>query len=171
MPISPSQKQNSPGEVLEQNLELLYRVANRLTGNATKAEDLVSETIEIAFRAWSSFDGKFPKSWLIKILRNQFFQQVRKTKTRNEAPLDDSNEPIENNFWHAVDKKLEADLILEALDRVSEEYREAIILCDVEELDYAEVAMILEIPPATLRSRLFRGRKILRSKLVAIATN
>lgn len=162
-----SQKPNI-SDVLQRELDLLYRVARRLTGNDPDAEDLVSQTIEIAFKNWEKFDGQHPKSWLITILRNEFYQSMRKRKRRSETTFEESHEPSDDNFWQAIDRKLEVDKILEAVDTLADDYREVITLCDIEELSYDEAATILNIPIGTIKSRLFRGRKQVRSILVAL---
>lgn len=161
-----SQKPNI-SDVLKRELELLYRIARRLTGNDPDAEDLVSQTIEIAFKNWEKFDGQHPKSWLITIIRNEFYQSIRKKKRRSETTFEESHEPIEQDFWQAIDQKLEVEKILEAVDSLADDYREVITLCDIEELTYDEAATILKIPIGTIKSRLFRGRKQVRSILIA----
>lgn len=161
----------SVSDVLERELEMLYRVAKRLTLNDPDAEDLVSQTIAIAFKSWDRFDGRHPRSWLVTILRNEWFQTLRKRKMRSETEFDAIHEPSDEGFWKSIDRKLEAEMIVEAVQTLAEEYRDAITLCDIEELSYDEAAEALGIPVGTIRSRLFRGRKILRSKLVSLTTN
>lgn len=154
--------------VIERELEVLYRVAKRLTLDPTKAEDLAGQTMLLAARAWDSFDGQHPRSWLIKIMKNEWMNQIRKAKIRRETNIDDVAEPGDDNFWGEVDATLEVQVIIETLDRIPEEYRLAVTLCDVEEMSYEEAAEALGVPIGTIRSRLFRGRKILRSKLVSL---
>lgn len=157
------------GDALQQNLEILYRIARRLAGNDADAEDLVSQTIGIAFANWDKFDGRHPKSWLITILRNEFFQSVRKQKRRGESQLDDAAEPATENFWQAVDHKFEVEKIFEAVDSLADDYREVITLCDIEEVNYDEAADILGVPIGTVKSRLFRARKQVRAKLYSLS--
>ncbi len=149
-------------------LEALYRVAKRLTLNQAEAEDLVGSTLLIACRTWERFDGRHPRAWFIKILRTEFLQSRRRAATRNESPLDDAAEPEDEGFWQAVQVRLDVETILTAMDELPEEYRLPIALCDVEEMDYAEAAEALDMPQATLRTRLFRGRKKLQAKLVGL---
>ncbi len=170
MNAAPKTKQNI-GDVLAQHLELLYRIARRLTGNDPDAEDLVSQTIILAFNNWDKNDGCYPKSWLITILRNEFYQTVRKRNRRSESSLDNVAEPTQDNFWQAIDRQLEVEKILEAVDSIADEYREVITLCDIEEFNYEEAAQILAIPIGTVKSRLFRARKLVRSKLTAYTAN
>ncbi len=164
-------RQSAPRErvadVLERELEVLLRVAKRLTLNDTIAEDIVSQTVLIAFQKWDTFDGGYPRSWLIQILRNEWLQLVRKRNLRQEIVIDAVTEPVEEMFWKEVDSKLENQQIQSAIDNLPDDYRIAITLCDVEQMSYEEASKALEIPLGTFQSRLFRARKILRTRLVA----
>lgn len=165
--MSHPQKESFESVALRE-LETLYRVAKRMTFNSAEAEDLVGNTFLIACRIWDRFDGRHPRSWLIKILRTEFLQTRRKASFSRESSLEDVAEPEDESFWKAVEVKLDTETILAAIDELPEEFRLAIILCDVEEMDYAEAAIALDIPAATLRTRLFRGRKKLQAKLVSL---
>lgn len=156
--------------VIEGELEVLMRVAKRLTQNEAEAEDAVSQTIIIALERWNSFDGRHPRSWLIQILRNEWLQALRKRKVRRESSYDQGLDPAAELFWGAVDDKLEAEMIHRVIDELAEEYRLAVTLCDVEQLTYEEAARALEVPVGTLQSRLFRARKMLRTKLVHLSS-
>ncbi len=163
---NPLAKKEAFSVVIDRELSVLYRVAKRLTLNPTHAEDLVGQTMLLAATHWENFDGRYPRSWLIQILRNEWMNTVRKGKVRREVDIDAVLEPAEDDFWCAIDHSLDAETIIAALDKLPEEYRLAVTLCDVEELSYDEAAMALGVPVGTIRSRLFRGRKILRSRLV-----
>jgi RNA polymerase sigma-70 factor (ECF subfamily) len=154
--------------VARAELPTLYRVALRLTGNPDDAEDLVSQTILNAHRSWSGFDGSYPRSWLIKILKNEFLGQRRKLGAKGNVSIDQVEEPSDEGFWEEVSWAAVGENILRELDKLPEEYRLVVSLCDVEEMSYEEAAMALEIPVGTIRSRLFRGRRLLRSKLAHI---
>jgi RNA polymerase sigma-70 factor (ECF subfamily) len=157
----------SAAVVLERELEVLYRVARRMTGNDSDAEDIVSQTLLNAYKNWDSFDGRHARSWLIKILNNEWLYLLRKRKTRSETDFETSGEPADENFWKAIDVQMEFKQVVEALDELPEEYRVAVTLCDMEELTYEAAAEALDVPIGTIRSRVFRGRRILRHKLVA----
>jgi RNA polymerase sigma-70 factor (ECF subfamily) len=161
-------KKASVGDVLEAELALLLRVARRLSGNETDAEDLVSQVIVKAIQAWDSFDGRYPRSWLIRILNNEWLQTIRKRKVRQEVSQPEDEEISDDGFWKGIDAQLEATSILKALDRIPEEYRIAVTLCDIEEMSYEEAALTLDVPLGTIRSRLFRGRKMLRARLTGM---
>jgi RNA polymerase sigma-70 factor (ECF subfamily) len=157
--------------LIEREIEVLYRVATRMTLNPTVAEDLVGQTMLLASSNWNSFDGRFPRSWLIQIMRNEWRNVMRKPGARRETPLEDAFEPSDEGFWEEIEVKLDAKTILESLDKLPEEYRLAVTLCDVEEMAYEEAAEALGVPVGTIRSRLFRGRKLLRSRLTHLDAN
>lgn len=159
-------------------LDQIYHMALRLCRNRTEAEDLVQETYLRAFRHFDKFDpGTNCRAWLFAILHNTFVNRVkrggRELLELNEGELDrvevDSAEvmatianPEEEFFKHVVD----ADLV-EALERLPLRFREVVLLADVEECSYKEIAQICGVPVGTVMSRLFRGRQLLRKVLVA----
>jgi RNA polymerase sigma-70 factor, ECF subfamily len=148
-------------------LALLYRISRRLTRKESDAEDLVSQTLFLAARAWGSFDGRYPRSWFIRIMKNEHLRTIR--SSRSEAPtvaLEEAPEiAASSSEWHDLDARLIGDSVIEELDKLPEEYRLAVSLCDSEGLSYQEAADALEVPVGTVRSRLFRGRRILRERL------
>lgn len=148
-------------------LPTLYRVAKRLTMNAADGEDLVSQTLLAAAKGWHGFDGRFPKTWMLKIMRNQHLQNRERQSHRPETTaLDDKFDASDDaDVWRDVDLRIVRDRILEELDKLPEEYRMAVALCDIEQMEYAEAADALAIPVGTLRSRLHRGRHALRQRL------
>lgn len=160
-------KKESAAVVLERELEVLYRVARRMTLNDADAEDIVSQTLLNAYKHWDEFDGRHARSWLIRILNNEWLYLLRKRKTRSEVGMEATAEPADENFWKAIDVQMEFKEVVNALDELPEEYRVAVTLCDMEELTYESAAEVLGVPIGTIRSRVFRGRRILRHKLVA----
>lgn len=153
-------------KVVDQELPLLYRVALRLTRNPAEAEDLVGQTLYLAARAWAVFDGAHPRSWLLRILRNEHLGSLR--KNQNTTSLDETSEPSTEGYWQEIDWSLVGEQILKVLDMLPEDYRLAVTLCDVEELTREEAAEALEIPIGTINSRLHRGRAMLRAKLATL---
>jgi RNA polymerase sigma-70 factor (ECF subfamily) len=155
----------------------LDRVALRLTGNAADADDLVQETVLKAYRAWHQYQqGTNAKGWLLTILRHAFINEYRR-KTRHPetvnldaiepfAVLDERQEddPLGQFFDKIVD-----DEVLRAIDELPEQFREAVVLSDVEGMSYEEVARILDVPIGTVKSRLFRARRQLQAKLYEYA--
>jgi RNA polymerase sigma-70 factor (ECF subfamily) len=141
----------------------LYATARRLTGNVQDAEDLVQETYLRGFRAFDRFEpGTNLRAWLYSILHNCRADALRKRK-----PMRLAEEPLEDGpALPPQQLQIGAELDLEkALARVPEVFRETLILRDIEELSYDEIARALEIPIGTVMSRLSRGRAVLRQAL------
>jgi RNA polymerase sigma-70 factor (ECF subfamily) len=155
------------------HLDSLYRVALRLTGNSAEADDLVQETMLKAYRAWHQFQqGTNAKGWLLTILRHAFINEYRR-RTRHPETVDvDAIEPF-SVFEEVQDDdpqgtffdRIVDDEVLKAIDQLPEQFREAVVLSDVEGLSYEEIARILEVPVGTVKSRLFRARRQLQHKL------
>lgn len=151
-----------------QELPMLYRIARRLTLDPVDAEDLVGQTLAKAAGAWKSFDGDHARSWLIKIMKNEHITAYRRKKARPEkAPLD--AELAGEDPWEEVSWKAVGDQIWGAVDALPEDYRLTLSLCDVEELTYEQAAKAMDIPVGTVRSRLFRARRLLRASLAHLA--
>ncbi len=152
------------------HLDTLYRVALRLTGEPAAAEDLVQDTMLRALKAWKSFrPGSNARAWLVTILRNQFINGWRSSK-RSPAVVDmdqiaeppDPGDPDpEGRFF----RELVDEEVLRAVDQLPDEFREVLVLSDMEGLPYAEIATALDIPVGTVKSRLFRARRILQGGL------
>lgn len=155
------------------HLDTVYRVALRLTRNPADADDLVQEAMLKAFRAWDSFTpGTNAKAWLLTILRNAFINEYRRRGRRPETveldtaeavaalPEESMPDPQAEFFDRIMDEE-----VLRAVDDLPEVFREALVLSDVEGLDYQEIARILAVPVGTVKSRLFRGRRMLKAKL------
>lgn len=173
-PMPPTQTNfNQAPEVLErlidQELPTLYRVALRFTASQEEAEDLVGQTLAKATKGWGQFDGTYPRSWLIKILKNEFLESVRRAKARpRTVEIDEAHWDSLPDGPLSVDR-LEVSEVLAAVDRLPEDYRVAIALFDVEQLTYDEIALATGVPVGTVRSRLFRARRMLRRALPAYA--
>lgn len=147
----------------------LYRTALRLLQDASKASDAVQETYLLA---WKSFDrykrGTNCKAWLFQILfnvvrherRNWFKWITGKEQDAGESTLA-ADAPIPD---HLSDQE-----ILAALDRLPRQFREVVLMVDVEEFSYKETSEMLHVPIGTVMSRLSRGRGILRQELTAVA--
>jgi RNA polymerase sigma-70 factor (ECF subfamily) len=159
------------------HLDALYRVALRLTADATQAEDLVQDTMLKAFRSWHQYrPGTNAKGWLLTILRNTFINDYRRRKHEPVAmdleaveprALDRAIEEVDPEgsfFAKIVDAK-----VLEAIDALPTEFREVLVLSDVEGMRYAEIADALQIPVGTVKSRLFRARRQLQADLYSHA--
>ena len=152
------------------HLNDVFRTATRVLRDPSRAEDVVQE---VFLQAWKSFDRFEPgtncKAWLFRILFHSINHYRR--KWFRLRLLGDSEERVEDNLaWtpplpdHLTDKE-----ILGALDRIPAEFKSVVLLVDVEEFAYKEVAEILAIPIGTVMSRLSRGRKLLRERLGEVA--
>ena len=158
-------------------LDAVYRVALRLAGEETQAEDLVQETMLKAYRSWHQYrPGTNLRAWLLTILRHTFINQYRKTK-RAGPQVDISAIEGHTVFGEVQDvdpegsffERIVDDEVLRAIDALPDEFRETLVLSDVEGLAYAEIAEITEVPVGTVKSRLFRARKALQRQLYEYA--
>jgi RNA polymerase sigma-70 factor (ECF subfamily) len=167
-------------------LDAVYRFALRLTGgNRSEADDLTQETFLRAYRHWSTFErGTSARSWLFTIARNAFLRsrerQTRRPETL-ETDLDVAVEALgaaeayrdiaaadpERQFF---DSFIDDEIKL-AVEALPEEFREAVVLSDIEGLNYAEIAEVLGVPLGTVKSRLYRGRRQLERKLYDYAVD
>lgn len=154
-------------------LEVLMRVARSITGNPTDADDLVQDTLLRAYRSIDRFDGRYPRAWLLTIMRNAQINRVRRKRPEllrdPETTLavvantdSDAQTPesvvLDQTFDAAVERSLAA---------VPPQFREAIHLVDIDGLSYNEAAAVLDVPVGTIMSRLHRGRKHIRNDLAA----
>ncbi len=166
-------------EALKQ-VDALYRTALRMTRNPQDAEDLVQETYFRAFRSAHQFQpGTNLRAWLFKILTNSFINQYRK---KARKPLSSSLEDVEEFYLynHLVDSGVQPNSpnpeatvidqfaeeeVISALDQLPIEFRQVVLLADVEGFAYKEIADIVGIPVGTVMSRLHRGRRRLQKEL------
>lgn len=143
---------------------VLLRVAGRLAQDREEAEDLVGQTILLAARNWHLFDGRHPRSWLLRILRNEFYR--RKVEEKRQLDLFFHLGPaIDDSTEKRISDRIVVQEIARALDDLPAENRQAVVLCDGEQMSYEDAANRLSVPMGTLRSRLFRGRRLLQKRL------
>ena len=166
-------------------LDNLYSIALRMTRNEKDAEELVQETYLKAFRFFHRFErGTNARAWVLTILTNTFRTRYRKKK---QEPSMVDFEAVENfclademvkeitasdksvaqgaEIVTAILKDYVSDDVIEALENVPEQFRMAVLLSDVEGFSYQEISEILGISVGTVKSRIFRGRKILQKQL------
>jgi len=128
---------------------------------------------EVYLQAWKSFHRFTPgtncRAWLFKILMNILHHDRR--KWFNLRAMQPAGKDVEDTLMYAppVPEKLTDQEVLSALDRVPTEFRAVILLADVEEFSYKEIAQVLQIPVGTVMSRLSRGRRLLREMLAGMA--
>ncbi len=145
-------------------LPVLYRVARRLTKNEDEAADLVQQAVLKAFGAWKRFDGKHLRSWLIKILRNENLMRLRSDRRTEMVELQEDS-AIDGGLWDELVWRDQARRALFELDFLADEFKLAIVLCDIEQMSYEEAALAMDVPLGTVRSRLSRARAQLRRRL------
>lgn len=169
--------QSSRGEfeaVVLPHLEAMLRLARFLMrGNLADAEDLVQDTVLRAFEAFPRFQpGTNLRAWLFRILRNAYVDLLRRRGRQAElteslAMPQESNFAVDEFRAQAVRERTEADLEV-ALAELPADLRLALLLVDGEEMRYDEVAEVMECPVGTVRSRLHRGRRLLREQLLKL---
>jgi RNA polymerase sigma-70 factor (ECF subfamily) len=152
-----------------------YNVAYRLTGNHNDAEDLTQEAFVRAFRFFDNYRRELPfENWLFRIMSNLFIDETRrrsKIKTQSlDAPLagtdllmeipDEREQPESVVLHEELDEEIQ-----KALLTLPQEFKMAVILADIEGLSYEEIARAMNCSLGTVRSRLHRGRRLLRTKL------
>lgn len=155
----------------EQVFSSVYGTALRLTRDREEASDLCQEALVRAYEAFDRFDGRNFKAWILRILTNLYINKYRKRQREGTSgSLDDEQalEPMaaadEAPDRQVFDEMLGAE-VEEALSRVPEVFRTAVILSDIEGLSYDEIAEATEVPVGTVRSRIARGRAALRKEL------
>jgi RNA polymerase sigma-70 factor (ECF subfamily) len=163
-------------------LDSLYNTAYRMARNAEDAEDLVQETYLKAYKYYDKFqEGTNFKAWLFKILKNTFINAYRKKQaTPHQSAFGDIEDAFESQVSDEVrrrhktpeDEAMEGVLdtdVQRAIQALPPDYRMAVLLADLEDLSYKEIASALEVPVGTVMSRLYRGRKQLEATLLKYA--
>jgi|SRR6202051_1541521 len=149
----------------------LYNFARWLTQNREEAEDLVQETYTKALRGFSSFQlGTNFRAWMYRILRNTFLTSRTGLKVTMTVPLDSDEDGPELAVEHDTPETLlfersNRELLQGAMDGLPVNFREILLLCEVEEMSYQEIAETLSVPIGTVMSRLSRARRALRDRL------
>ncbi|PCJ63830.1 MAG: RNA polymerase subunit sigma-24 [Candidatus Hydrogenedentota bacterium] len=157
---------------------MMYAVAMKLTRNATDAQDLTQNTLLKALRFHDKFKkGTYIKAWLLTIMRNTFINEYRQRARRPSIVELSGTEQAKTNLpdpdilYRPKGKsysdvlELLDDSVRKAIDELPEEFRIAVVMADVEDKSYKEIADVMECPIGTVMSRLYRGRKLLREKL------
>lgn len=168
-------KQERFNEVMVPHMDVLYNYGLYLAGDKEAANDLLQETYLKAFRFFDKFEpGTNAKAWLYRIMRNTFINEYRRVKRLPDLvqydeqissyqmlPRDEEPTPLRRQ----INGELFEDEIAGAIASLPEKFKSVIVLRDVEDLPYEEIAEALEIPVGTVRSRLHRARAILFAKL------
>ncbi|HXQ38842.1 MAG TPA: sigma-70 family RNA polymerase sigma factor [Anaerolineales bacterium] len=153
----------------------LYNFARWLVHNQNDAEDLVQETYLKALRSFASFQrGTNFRAWMFRILKNTFLSSCSKLERRMTVAIDSEKDgyepPVDTETPETIlMNRSNSQLVQRAIYNLPAHYRETLLLCEVEEMSYQEIAAILSIPTGTVMSRLARARKAVRESLVAEA--
>lgn len=151
------------------HLKAAYNLARWLSGNDQDAEDLVQEATLRAFKFFEGFKGDEAHTWLLTIVRNTFYTQLSQKSKREQTTIFD--EEIHADSSEALNpevlllRSVDNRRLKEALEQLPPEYREVIVLRELEELSYKEIADLIGIPIGTVMSRLARARKRLQQYL------
>jgi RNA polymerase sigma factor (sigma-70 family) len=156
-------------EIVDQHSERVYRLAYRLTGNRPDAEDLTQEVFVRVFRSLDRYTPGTFEGWLHRITTNLFLDHARrKQRIRFDALSDERAERLSSALPAPdaayADQRFDED-VERALATLPPDFRAAVVLCDVEGLTYEEIAAILDAKLGTVRSRIHRGRALLRNAL------
>jgi RNA polymerase sigma-70 factor, ECF subfamily len=155
-------------EIARDHGRFLYSVSYRLTGSHEDAQDLVQEVLLRVRRGLATYQPGSLEGWLSRIATNAFLDDVRRKKRRPIEALPDDAERVLPGALPA-DEALDAanlpEHIQAAVRSLPDDYRAAVVLCDVVGLTYDEIAETLDVPVGTVRSRIHRGRMRLREKL------
>jgi RNA polymerase sigma-70 factor (ECF subfamily) len=165
------------------HLDALYGAAYRLARNPRDAEDLVQDTLLRAYRFWDTFEKDSNcKAWLLRILTNTFINEYQRKKRSREvidaaAAEQDATDGVLHHVGADTQKSPErllldrsvSDDVQRALEALPDDFRTAVVLCDIEGLSYKEIAEAMDCPVGTVMSRLFRGRKLLAGTLKEFA--
>jgi RNA polymerase sigma-70 factor (ECF subfamily) len=183
--VAPEVREELEAEALGY-IDSLYRTALRMTRNPADAEDLVQEAYLRAFRSLHQFKvGTNLRAWIFRIMTNAYINEYRKRSRRpTSASLDDLEEfylydhlidsgvqPTSERPEDVVLNQLTAQDVLDSLDELSDDFREVVVLADIEGFSYREIAEIMDIPVGTVMSRLYRARRRLQRSLYDFAVD
>jgi len=160
------------------HLDAAYNLARWLARDERNAEDVVQEACLRAFRFFDGFHGGNARAWLLAIVRNTYYTWLDKNQSQTlNVPLDEDavaeiesesaalGDSVEQLMQQADDRRL----VNRALDRLQPEFREIIVLRELEDMSYKEIAQVADIPLGTVMSRLSRARKLLLHALQQIS--
>jgi RNA polymerase sigma-70 factor, ECF subfamily len=156
-------------QVILPHLASAYNLARWLTRSDQDAEDLVQEASLRAFRFFDSFRGESGRVWLLTIVRNTCYTW-RKGTPGTILPFDEKKHgPLDDDLdsERVLSEKIDSQSVREAIEALPGEFREVIVLCELEGLSYREIAAVTGVPMGTVMSRLARARKRLRQILTS----
>ena len=157
------------------HLDAMYSFGLKLSRASEDAEDLVSDTVLRALERWEQYrPGTNMRAWLFTILYHVFVSRKRRVDSREVQPPESTTSATFDTVGDADPERTFYDSFVDedvtrAIEKLPEEYRTAVVLSDLHGLRYAEIAEILGVPEGTVKSRLFRGRRILQKQLASYA--
>ena len=156
------------------HLDAAYNLARWLSGSASDADDVVQDAFLRAFRFFDTFDGDNARAWLLAIVRNTWFSEWRRRHPSHQSesvPFDDETTPEDalpgwdvaspDNPETLIVRRDEIRLVHRALSALPPEYREVVVLRELEDMSYRDIATVAGVPVGTVMSRLSRGRRLL----------
>ncbi len=161
-------------------MDALYGTALRMTKSESDAEDLIQETMLKAYRYFDKYEkGTNCKAWLFKIMTNTFINRYRKKQKRKEYLIDDDHRPLQEraeapehtpflDHYESEEQiyfRMFGDEVKRALEGMPVDFRMVVILADLQDFAYKEIAEIMDCPIGTVMSRLYRGRRMLQAQL------
>jgi RNA polymerase sigma-70 factor (ECF subfamily) len=150
------------------HMRAAYNLARWLVRNDHDAEDIVQESFLKAYKARDSFRGSKPKTWMLSIVRNTAMDFLRRVKSSSAGTLGDPEYEPEDRApdpERALIEQSRRERVRQAISHLAPEFREAIVLREIEGLAYKEIASVLGIPMGTVMSRLARARSLLVAEL------
>ena len=153
-------------EVMQTHEGRVFSVCLRILGNREAALDATQETFLTTFRKAGQFKGNAAVgTWIYRIAVNTCYDQLRKAKRRRSETLPDQFDPADESAEAAVDSAALRPEIRSALDSIPPEFRAAVVLSDIEGMSLPDAAAVLGVPLGTVKSRVFRGRRLLAKHL------
>ncbi len=153
-------------QVMKAHEDRVFSVCLRIMGDRERALDATQETFLTVFRKAGQFKGDSALgTWIYRIAVNTCYDMLRKAKRRRTDPLPEHIDPSDPSAEAALDSAGDRPEILAALSKLPKEFRAAVVLADIEGLGTAEVAKALGVPSGTVKSRVYRGRRLLAKYL------
>ncbi len=160
---------NALDQLLRRHYDKIYAVCRRVTGGTSDADDACQEALIKITRSLPRFDGRSAfGTWAYRVATNASLDELRKRKRRpspHSVSEDDHREVVDVMAAKRVEAIGERLALDSALDELGEDFRTAVVLRDVADLDYAEIAEVLDVPVGTVKSRIARGRSMLATQL------
>jgi RNA polymerase sigma-70 factor (ECF subfamily) len=167
------EKLNSFEKAVLPHLDAAFNLARWLTRNDANAEDVVQEAYMRAFKFFGGFHGEDGRAWLLGIVRNTTYTWMQRNRSPElNLPLDDEIHEVKSNDLNPEGlllQKAEAQTLRQAVEELPLEFREVLVLRELEEMSYKQIAAVADLPLGTVMSRLARARKRLQQILASPA--